>query len=73
MSTPLGVILDTVVFVFYTVFKRIQYFLFPDVKASEVANSKIMNEERAKFFKWNKSNIGDFYYTWNMILVVFKS
>ena len=65
--------MDTVGFVFYTVFKRIQYFLFPDVKAREVKNSKIMNDEMAKFFKWNKANIGDFYYTWNMILVVFKS
>ena len=34
---------------------------------------KIMNDERANFFKWDKRNLGSFIYTWNMLVVIFKS
>jgi hypothetical protein len=32
-----------------------------------------MSDERADFFKWNKANLDTFLYTWNMLVVIFKS
>jgi len=73
MLKPASALFDCFVFVFVAVFKRIQFFLFPDLKDEALKGDKIMNDERAEFFKWDKRNLGTFLYTWNMLLVIFKS
>ena len=75
MLEPALALFDCFAFLLVAAFKRIQFFLFPHLKDEDIMRTteKIMNDERANFFKWDKRNLGSFIYTWNMLVVIFKS
>ena len=75
MLEPALALFDCFAFLLVAAFKRIQFLLFPHLKDEDIKRTteKIMNDERANFFKWDKRNLGSFIYTWNMLVVIFKS
>jgi hypothetical protein len=70
MLRALGPCLRCFLFMLMAAFKRIQFFLFPDLK--EKVLSEHMTDERADFFGWNKRNLAPFFYSWKMVCVIFK-
>ncbi len=72
-SSILSGLLDCFIFIFVAIFKRVQFYFFPKFKEEELRSSKVMSDEKANFFKWNKDNLGEFLYTWKMLYVIFQS
>ncbi len=73
LSSLLSGLLHCFIFVFVAIFKRAQFYFFPKFKEDELRSSKVMSDEKAKFFNWNKDNLGDFLYTWKMLYVICQS
>jgi hypothetical protein len=73
MFNTLAIIFECTLFALMSVYKRIEFILFPEVKEKLVKSSIIISDEMAKFFKWDKANLADFLFSWKMILVILKS
>jgi hypothetical protein len=73
MLHTLAIVFDCLVFALMSIYKRIEFFLFPDVKEKLVKSSIIISDESANFFKWDKANLADFLFSWKMVLVILKS
>ena len=68
-------LLNCAVVAVFIVVKRIQFFLFPRLKEETMQpeSDRIMTDERANFFGWDKRALDRFNFTWNMLLVGSKS
>ena len=73
MFNTLAIVFECTIFVMMSAYKRIEFFLFPEVKEKLVKSSIIISDESANFFRWDKANLADFLFSWKMILVILKS